>query len=119
MTHHHYTRNTSLILTCMISLIFYEISATIYTLIARDKTLDRTPYRTDTDAFNYHVCISRCTYDTECNSFAYTPGKPLGTCTFFDVALEMGDQSIAMVANPGTHFIANKIISKYIFFFPD
>ena len=103
MIHHHYISNITLILTCMISLIYYEISATIYTLIARDKTLDRTPYRIDSDAFNYHVCISRCKYDTECNSFAYTPGTPLGTCTFFDVALEMGDQSMTMVTNPGAH----------------
>lgn len=103
MTHHH-TLYTNLISICMASLIVYETSATIYTLIARDRTLNRTPYRTDTDAFNQHVCISRCKYDTECNSFDFTPGTPFGTCMFYDVPLEMGSQSIQMIARPGTVF---------------
>lgn len=103
-----YIRYTTLILICMSSVIIYETSATIYTLITRDKTLSRISYRTDTDAFNYQVCISRCKYDTECWSFDYTPGTPLGTCMFYDVPLEMGEQSIKMIAKQGALFYSAK-----------
>ena len=92
----------------MTNLILYETSATIYTLIARDKTLNRIPYRTDDDGFNYHVCVSRCKYDSECKSFDYTPGTPLGTCRFYDIPIETGYQSSRMIPKPGTLFYSTR-----------
>ena len=100
-------RRTLVILITTSFLILYEASGIIYTLISKGKTLGRTPYATADDAINYNVCVSRCHYDQECLSFDFTPSSPLGRCSFYDVAFEMGDQSLQLVNKPGTSFYSS------------
>ena len=87
-------------------IISYEVYGNIYTIIAKDKTLARAPFDS-IDAPSYQACVSRCHYDRECLSFDFTPGSPLGVCSFYDVLFIMGNQTHQLINKPGTIFYSS------------
>ena len=87
-------------------LAIYEAYGEIYTQIANGKTLANIlPY--DTMEVPYQACVSRCHYDSECLSFDFTPGSPLGVCNFYDVLFIMGNNTHQLVNKPGTMFYSS------------
>ena len=76
----------------------------IFDLVAKDKSIDHTPY--DTTIGPYQQCISICTLDPECFSFAFEPRQQYGECSFYDISYSFyTNQSRTLVTRPtGTKY---------------
>ena len=80
----------------------------IYNLIAEDKSIDYKPY--NTMEAPYQQCFSRCTLDSECFSFDFTPSPPQsihlgGQCRFYDTTYSMyTNQSRVLTTRTGTRY---------------